>query len=463
MNEARVDGRSEPLAIGSQECEESSFTLSEGLRTNLKSEETSTDTRGRDPQMNGEVLVNGVNDEEGKACPMRTCNLSPSSGAVTELLHQDKDEEETNFEVSELIKEFLNQSSYLDEGLNGLDFVTGLGGRGLEGQVVPLYLEGSEARSSTPDSDSNMRTASEGSSTPTSQLSVPSSTSSDNQELRIPEKEETSNTKASGVECQSVESSEELPQQAGKVRGQETEDDSKESAASSSSFEDPKQNQVTQSLEGCVGDVEEKPHQDESSCSQADRAVSEAQPGPDAEGSEEHLSLWENLPEECKEQKSKGESEEWPEVPVPEASRERLQEGGQDKATDVPTSAASSECVCKRLQGVEEGANVMVGVWAELRSSLRQLHRSLIPQAAQGTTQRSRPSLTRIKALANMLVSHDAHQLYLRLSHLAHELCIELKVRLLATIHDSPSPSQASAFIQGNLCSKLYVLHGVLD
>lgn len=215
--ETRVDGRDEPLAIGSQECEESSFTLSEGFKDNLKPGETTTNTRGREPQTNGEVVVNGVNEEEGKACPMRTSSFTPVSGTVTELLHQDKDDEETNFEVSELIKEILNQSSYLDEGLNGLDFVTGLGGRELEGQVVPLYLEGSEARSSTPDSDSNMRTASEGSSTPTSQLSVPSSTSSDNQELRIGEKDSTDDTKDSGVGCRSEESHDELPRQAGKV------------------------------------------------------------------------------------------------------------------------------------------------------------------------------------------------------------------------------------------------------
>lgn len=71
-------------------------------------------------------------------------------------------------------------------------------------------------------------------------------------------------------------------------------------------------------------------------------------------------------------------------------------------ATCAPVPTMTSLPWCVRLQGVEEGANVMVGVWAELRSSLRQLHRSLIPQAAQGSSMRSRPSLTRIKALANM-------------------------------------------------------------
>lgn len=195
-NQAIVEARTEPLAIGSQECE-SSVSLSTGVKDSLKPTDTPQDTRG---QTNGEVVVNGVREEEGKACPGR------SSSTTTDLLIKD---DEANFEVSELIKEILNQSSCLDEGLNGLNFVTGLGSRQLEGQL-PLFLEGSEARSSTPDSDSNMRTASEGSSTPTSQLSVPSSTS-DNHELRITEKEAIEDTKDSGVECR-MESHEELSQ-----------------------------------------------------------------------------------------------------------------------------------------------------------------------------------------------------------------------------------------------------------
>lgn len=50
----------------------------------------------------------------------------------------------------------------------------------------------------------------------------------------------------------------------------------------------------------------------------------------------------------------------------------------------------------------------MIGVWTELRSSLRQLHRSMIPQSTQGLGHRSRPSLTRIKALANMYVINNS-------------------------------------------------------
>lgn len=50
----------------------------------------------------------------------------------------------------------------------------------------------------------------------------------------------------------------------------------------------------------------------------------------------------------------------------------------------------------------------MIGVWTELRSSLRQLHRSMIPQSTQGLGHRSRPSLTRIKALANMYVMNNS-------------------------------------------------------
>ncbi|XP_042885934.1 uncharacterized protein LOC122262074 isoform X2 [Penaeus japonicus] len=121
-------------------------------------------------------------------------------------------------------------------------------------------------------------------------------------------------------------------------------------------------------------------------------------------------------------------------------------------------SASEYDCACRRNETTEEGGNVMVGVWAELRSSLRQLHRSMIPQSSQVLIQRSRPSINRIKALANMLVSHDAHQLYLRISHLAHELCIELKVRLLATIHDSPTSKESTAFIQGICDSYQWVM-----
>ncbi|XP_069988996.1 serine-rich adhesin for platelets [Penaeus vannamei] len=120
--------------------------------------------------------------------------------------------------------------------------------------------------------------------------------------------------------------------------------------------------------------------------------------------------------------------------------------------------ASEYDCACRRNETTDEGGNVMVGVWAELRSSLRQLHRSMIPQSSQVLIQRSRPSINRIKALANMLVNHDAHQLYLRISHLAHELCIELKVRLLATIHDSPTPKEATAFIQGICDSYQWVM-----
>lgn len=55
----------------------------------------------------------------------------------------------------------------------------------------------------------------------------------------------------------------------------------------------------------------------------------------------------------------------------------------------------------------------MIGVWTELRSSLRQLHRSMIPQSTQGLGHRSRPSLTRIKALANMYVLNNSLILYI--------------------------------------------------
>ncbi|XP_063590623.1 uncharacterized protein LOC134767543 [Penaeus indicus] len=129
-----------------------------------------------------------------------------------------------------------------------------------------------------------------------------------------------------------------------------------------------------------------------------------------------------------------------------------------DKKGKEENIASEYDCACRRNETTEEGGNVMVGVWAELRSSLRQLHRSMIPQSSQVLIQRSRPSINRIKALANMLVNHDAHQLYLRISHLAHELCIELKVRLLATIHDSPTPKEATAFIQGICDSYQWVM-----
>ncbi|XP_066960239.1 uncharacterized protein [Macrobrachium rosenbergii] len=135
---------------------------------------------------------------------------------------------------------------------------------------------------------------------------------------------------------------------------------------------------------------------------------------------------------------------------------ERLQIPAEEKAEN--NAPQNYDCACKRSEASEDGGSVIVGVWAELRSSLRQLHRSMIPQSTQGSAHRSRPSINRIKALANMLMSHDAHQLYLRISHLAHELCIELKVRLLATIHDNPTAEDAASFIQGVCDSYQWVM-----
>ncbi|RXG55971.1 hypothetical protein Avbf_01063 [Armadillidium vulgare] len=123
---------------------------------------------------------------------------------------------------------------------------------------------------------------------------------------------------------------------------------------------------------------------------------------------------------------------------------------------EVAPENEDSSCSCKRTEtrSYEENGSVLLGAWNELRSSLRQLYRSVIPTSLNKSglpNPRNRPSINRIKALSNMLVSHDPHQLFTRVNQLSQELCIELKVRLLATIHDSPEIEEAKTFIKG-LC-----------
>lgn len=188
------------VSIGNQECEQSKLTLPDSLIVDFSlSSESSvmgTSESSCGPHTNGEVFMNGVNQDG--ACGSPTVTSSTPVGETQDIDKggvegdQDRSDEEANFEVSELINEILHQSSYLDEGsLNGLEFVESLPD-GLDGgdvdlaltstsHTLPLYLDHPEGRSSSPDSDSNMRTASEGSSTPTSQLSAPSTHSSDHQ------------------------------------------------------------------------------------------------------------------------------------------------------------------------------------------------------------------------------------------------------------------------------------------
>ncbi|CAL4067395.1 unnamed protein product, partial [Meganyctiphanes norvegica] len=119
------------------------------------------------------------------------------------------------------------------------------------------------------------------------------------------------------------------------------------------------------------------------------------------------------------------------------------------------------DCTCKSVFGnINQQDQSIVGIM-KLWYNILKKNRSIIPHTnvTAVSISRARPSINRIKALANMLVSHDPHQLYLRLSQLAHELCVELKVRLLATIHDNPTPQETAKFVQGVCDSYQWVMN----
>ncbi|XP_071549950.1 uncharacterized protein [Panulirus ornatus] len=595
------------VSIGNQECEQPKVTLGDALIVdfNLSSENSvmGTSESSCGPHTNGEVFMNGVNQDG--ACGSPTIASSTSLGESQDIdkrdleCDQDRSDEEANFEVSELINEILHQSSYLDEGtLNGLEFVESLPD-GLDGgdvdlaltstsHTLPLYINHPEGRSSSPDSDSNMRTASEGSSTPTSQLSAPSTHSSDHQnynsvskgitdqtnielessseikpEVTLSEDPE-SKSKESEVSC-TLDCTENLHDERTVVDTAESEIVGNSGISEVSLLEEVAASQNTME-NGCIGTItsvdevsqsmeyvlELKSNEDENDTA-CEEGVCSAEPVVEissrTDSLENEKDMTSNLREVCTadtvvnvcDAEVNGIVSQCPDNALETACDSKLSESISDicetaaaletlslntrefespenpesegvlnsnvnilndqselkkldlktEVTEKPESSCqenlesasvsgelvpveegqqaaseksmegitqANECLCKRMQTVDEGGGVMVGVWAELRSSLRQLHRSMIPQTTQGSVHRSRPSLNRIKALANMLVTHDAHQLYLRISHLAHELCIELKVRLLATIHDNPTTEEATTFIQGVCDSYQWVM-----
>ncbi|KAK7086881.1 hypothetical protein SK128_020948 [Halocaridina rubra] len=552
-------------------------------------------------QENGDIsenLMNGVIEKcdihqespgvSGTHTPFN--NAFQLDGKLTEENGDDRSDDEATFEVSDLINEILHQSSYLDDGgLNGLEFVdtipdaldagsVDMGVTSTEG-VLPVFVTRKEERPSSPDSDSNMTTASEGSSS-TSQLSAASThtsdlnafirsesrellnqliTSADMSEFELKShldsiKDQTPTldvenlevlsltvpnstveklrvldpidgldileiTEDSGVleierppgvelvsESQSVVISNNTVSKAeccnadGRVSPSEIDNstihipgtvlegptcaavDSHEEimptvqnginfsfAKSEDIISETVSRNVTESLEDI--NIENSLIKDAKFISDIGETLAALETlSLDTKVAEDNL---ENLVDDTVTEIGSSRKEEQIvdnhfegkclENGIDSASNtlpsveERLQVPVEERATDC-SGQQNYDCSCKRTEVSEEGGSVIVGVWAELRSSLRQLHRSMIPQSTQGSAHRSRPSINRIKALANMLMSHDAHQLYLRISHLAHELCIELKVRLLATIHDAPTQEDAAAFVQGVCDSYQWVM-----
>ncbi|KAG7174533.1 protein FAM193A-like, partial [Homarus americanus] len=591
-----LDKQLETVSIGNQECEQPKLTLTESFIGDFSIPlDTSTmDTRESSygSHENGEVMVNGVEVSGSPTITTTTMCHSLTSHSPQPQSHQQTSDEEANFEVSELINEILHQSSYLDEAsLNGLEFVESLPD-GLDSgdvdiaitstsEVLPLYLDHTEGRSSSPDSDSNMRTASEGSSTPTSQLSAPSTHSSDHQNYSSLENREVISQQnitllepeSENKLCDTLSQLKESKPEDAEVVGVSTcveslstlilREDAISECISNSNISETGHldNAALQSRnvssdfntidtlgsdesKSRENDFEIKTKEDENDTESVDDLLSVEQVDVITTTQTEKLMMVDNAGEmsTCETAVSvsaadvngvgcplTGDSKEAAvdnkalqcvgdicetttaleslslntenfenfnvETPVNVDSvngvSEVKEEDDMTNFSDKPSSSChdqlkdasaseeascveeeqalpekdtessahtNNDCLCKRMQAVEEGGNVMVGVWAELRSSLRQLHRSMIPQSIQGSAHRSRPSLNRIKALANMLVTHDAHQLYMRISHLAHELCIELKVRLLATINDNPSPEEATTFIQGVCDSYQWVM-----
>ncbi|XP_053651343.2 uncharacterized protein [Cherax quadricarinatus] len=584
-----------------EECNRSKLTLTEALISDINLPSDLRINRSEGSCENGEVVMNGVVEDGNPilTSPLLCRNQGGSSPHPPPHANHDKSDDEANFEVSELINEILHQSSYLEEGaLNGLEFVGSLPQSLQDGEVevaitgtsrvLPLYLDRVEGRSSSPDSDSNMRTASEGSSTPTSQLSVPSAHSSDHQHdstlesMAVTNQTDSAHSESNSEnalqddssasseskskdpevivdvlsvsECLSSLTVENTPEvlrnlsisdvgllddialqntkENGGLSVSEILDDSESKSVNSRSEikseeeeSDSKSEDNLLTVEPINTTLAENNHLQlvdvmnevptletmvNDSCDVTEvlssspagdiTDVESEEKVPERDGSVcettlalETLSLhsvnFENSPESslialsnltvnsisdpCK-QEEKLDSKTEPDNSSPcheDSKAVRSTCGAETIEEDLQTvpdkdmdrnARANNDCLCKRMQAVEEGGGVMVGVWAELRSSLRQLHRSMIPQSTQGSAHRSRPSLNRIKALANMLVTHDAHQLYMRISHLAHELCIELKVRLLAIIHDNPTPEEATTFIQG-VCDSYQWVMGVCE
>lgn len=200
VSEEKLGKQLQAVDVGNQECGDAKETLKDSeVSDSARQSEQPTMGSGESKcvvQANGESLANGVREEGASGGDPSGGGISSKDFSVVpdaqeqEVSQNKNDEEDTNIKVTELINEILHQSSYLeDSNLNGLEFADTLPGEmdaadlniAVKSSSHMLYLNHREENGSSPDSDSNMTTASEGSSTPTSELSSTSIHSSDQQ------------------------------------------------------------------------------------------------------------------------------------------------------------------------------------------------------------------------------------------------------------------------------------------